>query len=123
VTCKHDRNHSTRGDAFIKDWPEWRRENFTEFARISALGAQLWGHGKIQHLQRQLELPAPEVPPGLGIQELRALEKHARMMLASANHRWAPKQLANVVTVGADQFTIAEAMYEIVRRAIAARGN
>ncbi len=107
---------------FINDWPEWRRENFAHFQRLHALGAQLWGGGKIENLTRQLELPSPEIPAGAGKQELLALEKHARMMLA-ANQRWAPKLLTNVLTVGADQFTIAEAMYEIVRRALAALGN
>jgi hypothetical protein len=107
---------------FVNDWPEWRRDNFTEFERIIALGNQLWGHGKIENLQRQLELPSPEIPPGAGKQELLALEKHARMMLA-ANHRWVPRLVAPVITAGADHFSIAEAMYEIVLRAIAALGN
>ncbi|MFZ0639497.1 MAG: hypothetical protein WA020_00130 [Candidatus Acidiferrales bacterium] len=108
---------------FVNDWPEWSRENFAESERISALGAQLWGHGKIENLQRQLELPSPEIPPGLGMKELTLLEQRARMMLAAANHRWMLKFLTNVVTVGPDQFTVAEAMYEIVRRAIVALGN
>ena len=43
------------------------------------------------------------------------------MMLAD-NHRWRP-ELDAVVTVGSDQFTVAEAMYEIVRRALAALSN
>jgi hypothetical protein len=107
---------------FINDWAEWRRDNFANFERCQALGAQLWGGGKIENLKRQLERPSPEIPPGAGKQELLALEKHARMMLA-ANHRWAPKLFTNVVTVGADQFTVAEAMYEIVRRALATLGN
>lgn len=108
----------------INDWPEWRRENFADFERVAALGAQLWGQGKIENLQRQLELPSPEIPAGVGIAELRALERQARMMLA-ANQRWAPasKFGARVITVGAEQFTLAEAMYEIVRRALAALGN
>ena len=108
---------------FINHWPEWRRENVAEFERIAALGAQLWGGGKIESLQRQLELRSPEIPPGAGKQELLALEQRARMMLASANDRWAPNYLTKVVTVGAEQFSVAEAMYEIVRRAIAALGN
>ena len=94
-----------------------------EFERIAALGAQLWGGGKIESLQRQLELRSPEIPPRAGKQELLALEQRARMMLASANDRWAPNYLTKVVTVGAEQFSVAEAMYEIVRRAIAALGN
>jgi len=94
-----------------------------EFERIAALGAQLWGGGKIESLQRQLELRSPEIPPGAGKQELLALKQRARMMLASANHRWAPNYLTKVVTFGAEQFSVAEAMYEIVRRAIAALDN
>lgn len=108
---------------FINNWPEWRRENVAEFERIAALGAQLWGGGKIESLQRQLELRSPEIPRGAGKRELRALEQRARMMLASAHDRWAPNYLKKVVTVGAEQFSVAEAMYEIVRRAIAALGN
>jgi hypothetical protein len=108
---------------FVNDWAGWRRDNFADFQRALGLGAQLWGHGKIENLKRQLELPSPEIPPGAGKEALVALEKHARMMVASANHRWAPKYLTNVVTVGANEFTVAEAMYEIVRRAITALGN
>ena len=107
---------------FINDWPEWRRDSLAHFERIAVLGAQLWGQGKVENLQRQLELPSPEIPSGVGITELRALEQRARMMLAS-DHRWMPKLAAPVITVGADRFTIAEAMYEIVRRALAALGN
>jgi hypothetical protein len=110
------------GFEFINDWPEWRRENMAEFARIAALGAQLWGGGKIESLQRQLELPSPEIPPGAGKQDLLALEKLARMRLAD-NHRLMLRLTIPVITVGADQFSIAEAMYEIVRRALAALGN
>ena len=108
---------------FINHWPEWRRESVAEFERIAALGAQLWGGGRIEGIQRQLELRSPEIPPGAGKQELLALEQRGRMMLASANDRWAPNHLTKVVTVGAEQFSVAEAMYEIVRRAIAALGN
>jgi hypothetical protein len=108
---------------FINEWPAWRRDNFADFVRTQGLGAQLWGGGKVESLQRQLELPSPKIPPGLGRQELLALEKHARMMLASANDRWAPKYLSNVVTVGGDEYTVGEAMYEIVRRALGALDN
>ena len=107
---------------FVNDWPEWRRENLADFERIAVLGAQLWGQGKIENLTRQLELPSPEIPQGAGKEELLALEKHARMML-TANHRWVPRLAAPIITVGADQFTVAEAMHEIARRALAALGN
>jgi hypothetical protein len=106
---------------FINDWPEWRRENMAEFARVTALGSQLWGGGKIENLQRQLELPSPEIPPGAGKQDLLALEKLARMRLAG--NPLMPRLTVPVITVGADQFSIVEAMYEIVRRALAALGN
>lgn len=108
-------------DDHFKDLPEWRRENFAEFQRTTALGAQLWGSGKIENLKRQLELPTPEIPRGVGKQELLALQKHASMMLAD-NHRWRP-ELDAVITVGSGQFTVAEAMCEIVRRALAALGK
>jgi hypothetical protein len=106
---------------FVHNWPEWRRDNFTEFARLQALGARLWGSGKIENLKRQLELPSPEIPPGARKQDLLALEQHARMMLED-NHRWRP-ELDAVITVGSDQFTLAEAMYEIVLRALVAPSN
>jgi hypothetical protein len=104
---------------FVNDWAEWRRDDFAYFERVHGLGARLWGYGRIENLTRQLELPSPEIPQGAGKEELLALEKHARMMLLSANHRWASKYLTHVVTVGDNEFTVAEAMYEIVRRAIA----
>jgi hypothetical protein len=108
---------------FVNHGPEWRRDNFADFERVQALGNRLWGQGQIENLQRQLELPSPEIPPGVGKQELLALKQHARMMMRAANHRWMPRLAAPVITVGADRFSIAEAMYEIVRRAIAALGN
>lgn len=108
---------------FVNDWAEWRRDNFADFQRVQCLGVQLWGHGKIEHLKRQLELPSPEIPEGARKEDLLALEKHAHMMLASVNHRWALKFLTDVLAVGADEFTVAEAMYEIVRRTIASLGN
>lgn len=107
---------------FVNDWPEWRRDNLADFERVQALGAQLWGFGKIENLKRQLELPSPEIPAGAGEQELLALKRQAGMMLAP-NHRWVPGLSARVITVGTDQFTLAEAMYEIVLRALAAIGN
>lgn len=79
------------------------------------------GSGKIENLKRQLELPSPEMPTGVRKQELLALEQRARMMLAD-NHRWRP-ELNAVITVGSGQFTVAEAMYEIVRRALATLSN
>ena len=106
---------------FINDYPEWHRDNFTEFQRTAALGVQLWGYGKIENLKRQLELPSPEIPLGVGKRELLALEKRASMMLAD-NHRWRP-ELDAPITVGSSQFTIAEAMYQVVRRALGALGN
>lgn len=106
---------------FINDYPEWHRDNFTEFQRTTALGVQLWGYGKIENLKRQLELPSPEIPLGVGKRELLVLEKRATMMLAD-NHSGRP-ELNEVITVGSGQFTVAEAMYEIVRRALAALGN
>jgi hypothetical protein len=110
------------GDRF-DSMGEWRRENFAEFQRTVALGAQLWGNA--EYLKHQLELPSPEIPPGTTRKDLRTLEWLARERL-STNLKLAPNSLAlegpNIV-VGGEQFTVTEAMCEIVRRAIAALCN
>jgi hypothetical protein len=105
---------------FVNQWPEWRRENAKEFEHIAALGAKLSGNA--ENLKRQLLLPVPEIPNGLGMEELLVLERHARFALAgAAKDKWLPKMPA--IVVGSDESSFYEAMYEVVRRAIAALGD
>ena len=104
---------------FINDWSKWRREYMVEWPRVFALGEQLWGGGEIEGLQRQLARPSPEIPRDLDKDDLLALQKY---LLTNKNPLMG-RLAARVVTVGGEQFTLAEAMYEIVRRALAALGN
>lgn len=111
---------------FVNQWPEWRRENVAEFERVAVLGAKLWGDA--ENLKRQLELPSPQIPAGLGMKELLILEQSARtaVILSHGGLKLvSPRELypGPQITVGAEQFSLCEARYEIVRRAIAALGG
>jgi|SRR5271163_73327 len=106
---------------FVENWPEWRRDKSDDFQRTAALGAELWGNA--EHLTHQLLLPSPEIPSRATRKDLLALEWLARQRLASANQKWMPKPPIPVIVVGADHFNIYEAMYEVVRRAIASLGE
>ena len=96
----------------------WKRSDF-ENALPSApsfwLCAKLWGDvGKIT---RQLLLNSPEIPTGLGLPELRMWER----MLVHFGSNWpATPGIPNhlVIIVGGLSYTVWEARYEIVRRAI-----
>ncbi len=99
---------------------EWRRENFDAFQRTVALGAKLWGNA--EHLEHQLLLSSPEIPSGATMKDLLTLEWLARER-CSVNQKWMSKPPIAVIVVGARHFNIYEAMYEVVRRAIASLGD
>ena len=102
----------------MRSWHSWRREDFDELERLVSLSAVLWGDAK--HLTQQLLAPSPRVPPELSLERLQRLERFA---LAALYHDlafapWIPK--GTVIAAGVDRFTVNQARYEIVRRAIAA---
>lgn len=108
---------------YINDWPEWRRENIKEFERIAALGAKLWG--TTENLKRQLELPSPEIPAEATMKDLLALEQRARDLVSALHTRLPNPTFVTFVTglgvrPGDTPLNVAEACYEVVRRAIAA---
>jgi hypothetical protein len=96
----------------------WKRSDF-ENALPSApafwLCAKLWGD--VERMTRQLLANRPEIPTGLGLPELRALER----MLVYFGRAWPatpgiPKD--SVIIAGGLSYTMWQARYEIVRRAI-----
>ncbi len=79
------------------------------------LSARLWGDaGRMTH---QLLADSPEIPTGLALPELRTLER----LLVHFGGGWPatpgiPKE--SVIMIGGLSYTMWEARYEIVRRAI-----
>jgi hypothetical protein len=95
----------------------------TQWRRIFALGAALWGRTP-DDLQRQLLAPHPEIPPGIGLTHLRELLRSVEAILAAFHDE--KNALASIsialsspaITIGTQQFTMWEARCEIVHRAI-----
>ncbi len=96
----------------------WKRSDF-ENALPSApafwLCAKLWGD--VGRMTRQLLANSPEIPRGLGLPELRMLER----MLVRFGGSWPatpgiPKD--STIVIGGLCYTVWQARYEIVRRAI-----
>jgi hypothetical protein len=95
-----------------------RQGDLEDFQRVLILGARLWGD--IQYLERQLLAPSPEIPPGAGLQELLKLAQWAKMSLDLDDRAtWLQISKGTVIVAGDRRFSIHEARYEIVRRAIA----
>lgn len=96
----------------------WKRSDFQN-ALASApafwLCASLWGDA--ERMTRQLLANSPEIPTGLGLRELRTLER----ILVHFGGSWPatpgiPKD--SRIIIGGFSYTMWEARYEIVRRAI-----
>ena len=96
----------------------WTRSDFENAHREgTALADALWLRnrfwGDAETMSRQLLAASPEIPAGMGLSELRALERLARLGLRYSDR--APKAF---VWIGGRSLAIWEARYEIVRRAI-----
>ena len=98
----------------LSDFENAHREG-TALAHALWLGNKLWGD--IERMTRQLIANSPEIPTGLGLRELRTLER----MLVRFGGSWPatpgiPKD--SRIIIGGLSYTMWEARYEIVRRAI-----
>lgn len=112
-------------DEFFAQHPmhPWTRSNFenahqegTALAQALWLSNKLWGdHETMKH---QLLATSPEIPAGIGLLELRALERMARLGLRYSDTQYSPRAPKAFVWIGERSLTIWEARYEIVRRAI-----
>lgn len=107
-------------DDFFSRYPmrSWTPSDFENahqegiaLAQALWLGNTLWGD--TETMKRQLLATSPEIPAGIGLPELRALERLARLGLRYSNR--APRAF---VWIGGRSLTIWEARYVIVRRAI-----
>ena len=89
----------------------------TALAYALWLSTKLWGDAET--LRRQLLAASPEIPAGLDLEQLRALERLARLGLRFGDRwHWPRIPKGSVVFIGERSLTIWEARYEIVRRAI-----
>ncbi len=110
-------------DEFFAQYPmpPWTYSDFQResgaLARALPLSAELWGDPET--LRRRLLAAFPEVPAGLGLPELRVLERLARLGLRFGDRRAAQRiPKGSMVIINGRPFTLWEARYEIVRRAI-----
>lgn len=101
----------------------WTRSDFenahqegTALAQALWLDNKLWGDHET--MKRQLLAASPEIPAGMGLPELRALERLARLGLRFGDRWHWPRAPKTFVWIGGRSLTIWEARYEIVRRAI-----
>jgi hypothetical protein len=108
-------------------WPQWTlSESYSRtraMTRAISFSKKLWGDEG--NLKRQLSAPSPAIPEGLGIEELRFLERAAAMVLKMGDRipvtLWTPGH--GEIFVGGQRWTLNEARYEIVRRAIESLGD
>jgi hypothetical protein len=112
-------------DDFFSRYPmrPWTRSDFENAHREgTALAYALWLSNKLwddpETMRCQLLAASPEIPAGMGLPELRALERLARLGLRYSGSRHWPQAPKGFVWIGGRSLTIWEARYEIVRRAI-----
>jgi hypothetical protein len=108
-------------------WPGLRpfhTQDVKQIQRVAALGAALWGPA-FDNLERQLRAPHPTIPIGYDLADFRSLQQQAQMTL-NWFERKGPGYPQNPlrflmdakIMVGGESFTVPEACYEVVRRAI-----
>jgi hypothetical protein len=97
-----------------------------QLRRCSALSEALWG-SRSEHLERQLQLPHPEIPSDFALADFRELLKYmdlttrfASRDLSNRHYSWARSwsEFSQTVSVGAEQLTRWDARREVVIRAI-----
>ena len=93
-----------------------------EAVRCTKLGIDLWGR-TYDSLQRQLQLPYPELPSEVNLADLRMLERYVHKIAAALSNprsTWLSSLANPSITVagGTRHMTAWEARREIVRRAI-----
>jgi hypothetical protein len=111
----------------------WQESDRAEAQDAIALSSKLWGDR--EDLERQLLAPSPEIPPRLGLTGLRTL-----LTLAGVSVRFGERMpvwgIAGIAALGIPKipegtrivargrrFTVHEARFEIVRRAIESIGS
>lgn len=95
-----------------------------KFERLATFGLALWGR-KPDDLRRQLTAPHPEIPSGCSMDDLRHLLGQAQSMLSAYRTMDHSARIlldrmfkGDVIKIDSEHFTVLEARYEIVRRAI-----
>lgn len=101
----------------------WTRSDFesahregTALAQALWLGNKLWGDAET--MRSQLLAASPEIPSGMGLPELCALERLARLGLRYGGSWHWPRASRAFLWIAGRSLTIWEARYEIIRRAI-----
>ncbi|HTT65307.1 MAG TPA: hypothetical protein VMG35_25840 [Bryobacteraceae bacterium] len=100
----------------------WEAELRRKTGLVMTLGTALWGRTS-EDLRRQLLALHPEIPPGFDLADFRELLRWTAQIssavVAARRRGFSPSMLSSpTVMVGNEGFTVWEARYEIVRRAI-----
>jgi hypothetical protein len=102
----------------------FRTSDMKQFERAAALAGHLWGAG-LEHMQRQLLAPHPEIPAGFSLDDFRNLQRQSEALLVALERKPLGLQWGSLrftmdtkIQVGSQTFTYPEACCEIVRRAI-----
>jgi len=100
-------------------------QDVKQFERAVALASTLWDPG-ISHIEHQLLAPHPEIPVGFDLADFRNLQQQLQVLLIALQRKPPAHQTGPVLSTmnpeiraGTESFTLWEACYEIVRRAIA----
>ena len=94
----------------------------TRLRRCATLAVALWGRTP-EDLRRRLLVLSPEIPAGFDLEDFRELQRSAQLIssvLGDPRYAWMPPLSgtpANIV-VGSQRFTMWEARFEILQRAI-----
>jgi hypothetical protein len=102
--------------AWLDSLRPWRRDDLNKDLEALALSAKLWGD--LDHLTRQLSAATPEIPPGLDQRGLCTLLGVALLGIKFGGNPTLKLAQGTQIIVDGRPFTVHEARYEIVLRAI-----
>lgn len=109
-------------DSPFDSWQPWTGAAFVSHTYTLTLSTKLWGDA--ENMKRQLFAPRPIVPEGLGLAELHFLERVAFAFLQMKDRAPIPGFIKGMTIIAAGRrWSIFEARYEIVRRAIESLGG
>ena len=105
--------------AWLESLRPWRRDDMDKDLEALGLSAKLWGDRA--NLIRQLLAPSPEVPAGLDHRGLCTLLGIALLGVRSGGVPFQRNGERTRIVVGGRSYSVHEARYEIVLRAIKAK--
>ena len=97
-------------------------EHYALIHRSAALASALFGK-RSEDLRQQLLAPHPKIPSGFTLKDFRELQRRTEMLLnidpTSPQFAWLQHfNASRPISVGTQRYSMLEAQYEIIRRAI-----